>query len=55
MEWKLADLLLDPAAAPDKVAHHVEPATRCRGELEELRATMTLLDRGRRRSPAPTS
>jgi hypothetical protein len=49
MNEKLADLLLDPAsvdlsAAPAKVRAHVAECDRCRSELEELRATMALLD-----------
>ena len=40
MESKLADLLLDPHAAPAKVQAHVAECERCQGELEELKATM---------------
>jgi hypothetical protein len=44
MESKLADMLLDPAAAPAKVREHVEQCESCQGELAELQATMALLD-----------
>jgi len=44
MDEELANLLLDPEAAPAQVSAHVEKCDGCRGELEELRATMTLLD-----------
>jgi hypothetical protein len=44
MDEKLADLLLDPEAAPAKVKTHVAECASCRLELEELRATMGLMD-----------
>ena len=44
METKLADMLLDPEAAPAKVKTHVAECESCRKELEELRATMALMD-----------
>jgi hypothetical protein len=44
METKLADMLLDPDAAPAKVKSHVAECESCRTDLDELRATMTLLD-----------
>ncbi len=44
MENKLADLLLDPAAAPAKVHEHVAGCETCSRELAELRSTMDLLD-----------
>ena len=44
METKLANLLLDPASAPAGVSAHVESCEGCRRELEELRATMALLE-----------
>jgi hypothetical protein len=43
-ESKLAALLLDPEAAPAEVRAHVEECECCRKELDELKATMTLLD-----------
>lgn len=44
METKLAEMLLAPEAAPAKVTAHVAECVACRMELEELRATMALLD-----------
>jgi anti-sigma factor RsiW len=44
MEAKLANLLLDPAAAPAEVEEHVAGCEHCRREFDELRATMSLLD-----------
>jgi len=44
MDTKLADLLLAPDAAHAKVTTHVAECDPCRKELEELRATMALLD-----------
>ena len=44
METKLANLLLDPEAVPAKVHEHVAGCAGCRRELDELRATMNLLD-----------
>jgi len=53
MESKLADMLLDPAAAPAKVRAHVEQCESCQGELAELQATMTLLDAWESPEPSP--
>lgn len=53
MEKKLADLLLKPDAVPAKVATHVAECDSCRGELEELRATMALLDSWKAPEPSP--
>jgi len=53
MESKLADLLLDPEAVPAKVQSHVAGCDHCRRELEELRATMGLLDRWEAPEPNP--
>jgi hypothetical protein len=44
MESKLADLLLDPEAVSAQDQAHVAGCDSCRRELEELRATMGLLD-----------
>lgn len=41
---KLADLLLDPHAAPAKVQAHVAECGDCQAELEKLKATMQVLD-----------
>ena len=53
MDTKLADMLLNPDAAPAKVATHVAECDFCRGELEELRATLNLLDRWEAPEPSP--
>jgi hypothetical protein len=44
MNERLAELLLDPDAAPTEVRVHVQECDRCSRELNELRATMALLD-----------
>src|SRR5947209_5384472 len=44
MESKLADLLLDPETVPATVKAHVEACAGCRSELDELRATMSVMD-----------
>lgn len=49
----LADLLLDPQAAPESVARHVAACNECHSELEELRATMALLDSWEAPEPSP--
>ena len=53
MDAKLANLLLDPASAPTKVLAHVEECEGCRRALDELRATMTLLDSWQAPEPSP--
>jgi hypothetical protein len=53
MESKLADLLLDPEAASEKTLTHVAECDRCRSELEELRATMGMLDEWESPEPSP--
>jgi cytochrome c-type biogenesis protein CcmH/NrfG len=53
MGERLVDLLLEPAAAPAKVRAHVEECDRCRRELDELRATMALLDVWKSPEPNP--
>jgi hypothetical protein len=57
MDAKLASLLLDPAAAsaalPAKVQAHLDGCDRCRRELDELRATMNLLDTWKTPEPNP--
>lgn len=53
METKLADMLLDPEAAPAKVKTHVAECESCRKELEELRATMALMDTWAATDPSP--
>jgi hypothetical protein len=53
METKLADVLLAPDAAPAKVTTHVAECEPCAKELEELRATMALLDTWEAPEPNP--
>ena len=53
MDLKLADLLLDPAAAPANVQTHVAECDRCQAELAELKATMALLDTWEAPEPNP--
>lgn len=53
MDTKLADLLLDPDTAPAKVTTHVGECDSCRKELEELRATVALLDAWEGPEPSP--
>lgn len=44
MESKLATMLLDPVAVPAKVQDHVAECSDCSRKLEELHATIALLD-----------
>jgi hypothetical protein len=53
MDQKLADLLLDPDAAPENVTTHVAACDQCHRQLEELRATMALLDTWEAPEPNP--
>jgi hypothetical protein len=53
MEEKLADMLLDPEAAPAKVKTHVAECNSCRKELEEMRATMAAMDAWTVPEPSP--
>jgi hypothetical protein len=53
MDKKLTNLLLDPATAPDKVRTHLAGCDDCRRELDELRATMNLLDNWNAPEPNP--
>jgi hypothetical protein len=53
IETKLPDLLLDPDAASAKVKTHVAECEGCRKELEELRATMSLMDTWTAPEPSP--
>lgn len=53
METKLADMLLDPEAAPAKVKTHVAECESCRKQLDELRATMSLMDTWTTPEPSP--
>ncbi len=53
METRLADLLLEPEAASATMKAHVDACAGCRSELEELRATMTVLDGWEAPNPNP--
>lgn len=53
MEERLADLLLDPSAAPENVKTHVAACEDCQRQLEELRATMALMDGWEAPEPNP--
>jgi anti-sigma factor RsiW len=53
MDAKLADLLLDAATVPVEVQSHLEGCERCRRELNELRATMTLMESWEAPEPGP--
>jgi anti-sigma factor RsiW len=53
MEGKLAEMLLDPDAASAKVQTHVAGCEDCRRELNELRATMALMDAWKAPEPSP--
>jgi hypothetical protein len=53
METELANLLLDPESVSAKVESHVAECDHCRRELEELRATMGLLETWEVPAPSP--
>jgi hypothetical protein len=53
MDEKLADMLLDPEAAPAKVKAHVAECNNCRKELEEMRVTMAAMDAWTAPEPSP--
>jgi hypothetical protein len=53
VETKLADVLLAPETAPAKVTTHVAECEPCAAELDELRATMALLDTWEAPEPNP--
>lgn len=53
MEEKLADMLLAPEAASAKVKMHVAECASCRRELDEMRATMALMDAWTTPEPNP--
>ena len=50
---KLAELLLDSRSVPAKVQAHVAECARCQNELNELKATMHLLDTWEAPEPSP--
>jgi predicted anti-sigma-YlaC factor YlaD len=53
MDGALADLLIDPNAAPARVRAHVAECGHCRGELAEIEATMAMLDSWKAAEPNP--
>ena len=53
MDAKLADLLLDPGTVSAEDQAHVEVCDRCSRELNELRATMALMDAWEAPEPSP--
>ncbi len=53
MDARLADLLLAPEAASAKVKAHVEGCGACQKKVEDLRATMALLDSWEAPEPSP--
>jgi hypothetical protein len=53
LDSKLPDLLLDPAAVSAKVRDHVAACEGCRSELEELKATVALMDEWEAPEPSP--
>jgi hypothetical protein len=53
MEEKLANILLDPKAAPAKVQDHVAKCEECQARLDGMKATMNLLDAWEAPEPSP--
>ena len=53
MDGRLAELLLDPETASAKARTHVEECKSCQAELDELKATMALLDTWQSPEPSP--
>ncbi len=52
-DGRLAEFLLDPETASAKARTHVEECESCQGELDELKATMALLDTWQTPEPSP--
>jgi len=52
-EAELAAVLLDARRVPAKVQNHVAECEHCQGELEQLKATMSLLDSWDAPEPSP--
>jgi hypothetical protein len=52
-DLKLAELLLDSRPVPAKVQAHVAECARCQSELDELKATVQLLDTWEAPEPSP--
>jgi len=53
MDAKLENLLLDPAAVSEKDRAHIDSCEQCSRELNELRATMALMDAWEAPEPSP--
>ncbi len=53
IEPELADLLLAPGTVPAKVTAHVAECASCAREIEELRATVALMDSWKAPEPSP--
>jgi hypothetical protein len=53
METKLAEMLLDPNSAPAKVKAHVADCVSCQKDLQELHATMAMMDSWTAPEPNP--
>lgn len=53
MDEKLADLLFDPAAVPAEVQQHLTGCDHCRRELDELNATIRLMEAWEAPEPSP--
>jgi len=53
METSLVNLLLDPETVPATVKTHVAECDGCRRELDELRATMSVMDAWEAPEPNP--
>lgn len=53
IESELADLLLAPETVPAKVTAHVAECASCARELQDLRATMALMDSWQVPEPSP--
>jgi hypothetical protein len=53
IDARLADLLLDTRPAPAKVQAHVAECDDCRAKLNDLKATMNLLDAWEAPEPSP--
>jgi hypothetical protein len=53
MDAELAGMLLDPNRASARVQAHVAECEDCKGKLEELKATMHLMDAWKAPAPSP--
>ncbi len=53
METKLAGLLLEPESAPAAVREHVAGCEGCRGEIDEMKTVMGLMDAWKAPEPSP--